>query len=151
MLKTITALTMVTMLCVSVSHAADGLVRVKSAHDVATTAERLSTILTERGMNIIARVQHSEAAKNAQLELRPTELLIFGNPKVGTPLMQCGQAVGIDLPQKALIWEDEAGGVWLAYNDTEYLKGRHSLEGCDAVLGKVSTALAGFAEAATAP
>ena len=83
------------------------------------------------------------------MSLRPTEVVIFGNPKVGTPLMNCAQSVAIDLPQKALIWQDEAGEVWLAYNDPAYLAGRHKIEGCDEVLKKVSGALANFAAAAT--
>jgi uncharacterized protein (DUF302 family) len=76
-------------------------------------------------------------------------VVIFGNPKVGTPLMQCAQSVAIDLPQKALVWEDSDGTVWLGYNDPDYLKQRHSIEGCDQVIEKVKGALAGFAKAAT--
>ena len=75
--------------------------------------------------------------------------LIFGNPKVGTPLMLCSQSVAIDLPQKALVWEDESGTVWLAYNDPQYLNQRHGLGDCAAVLEKVSGALGNFAKAAT--
>jgi len=77
-------------------------------------------------------------------------LLIFGNPKIGTPLMQCNPNVAIDLPQKALVWEDDSGRVWLAYNDPKYLALRHDLRGCEEVLAKVSAALANFAAAATA-
>jgi len=77
-------------------------------------------------------------------------LIIFGNPKVGTPLMQCTQSVAIDLPQKSLIWEDENGQVWLSYNDPGYLARRHNIENCDEVLNKISNALGNFAKAATA-
>ncbi|MGD8882589.1 MAG: DUF302 domain-containing protein [Desulfobacterales bacterium] len=77
--------------------------------------------------------------------------LSFGNPKVGTPLMQFGQTVAIDLPQKALVWQDESGQVWLTYNDPQYLATRHGIDGCKAVLYKVKNALKNFAQAATQP
>lgn len=99
-------------------------------------------------MTVFERINHSKGAKSAGLELRPTEVVIFGNPKVGTPLMLCSQSVAIDLPQKMLIWQDQAGDVWLAYNDPGYLAKRHNIEGCDEVLGKISTALGNFAAAA---
>jgi uncharacterized protein (DUF302 family) len=94
-----------------------GLISVKSSHDVKNTADRLETVLNEKGMTVFLRVDHTEGARKVGQELRPTELVIFGNPKVGTPLMQCSQTVAIDLPQKALIWQDESGQVWLTYND----------------------------------
>ena len=129
--------------------AADGLVAVKSSHDVKATADKLESVLKEKGMTVMARVNHQQGAEKAGLELRPTEVVIFGNPKVGTPLMQCAQSVAIDLPQKALIREDASGEVWLGYNNPEYLKNRHGIEGCDEVLDKVSGALGNFARAAT--
>lgn len=127
----------------------DGMVTVKSNHSVEATADKLESTLKEKGMTVMNRINHAAGAKEAGLELMPTEVVIFGNPKVGTPLMQCSRKVAIDLPQKALIWEDEEGEVWLAYNDPEYLKRRHNIEGCDGVLEKAKGALAGFAEAAT--
>ncbi|MAA63686.1 MAG: hypothetical protein CL581_02755 [Alteromonadaceae bacterium] len=129
--------------------AAAGLVTVKSQHSVKETADKLETVLNQKGMTVFTRVNHTEGAKKAGLDLRPTELVIFGNPKVGTPLMQCEQSVAIDLPQKALIWEDADGQVWLGYNDPEFLRKRHAIEGCDAVLKKIDGALGKFAEAAT--
>ncbi|MGM0570522.1 DUF302 domain-containing protein [Marinobacter sp.] len=129
--------------------AADGLVKVKSEHPVAATADKLANAITGKGLNIFARVNHTEGAEEAGMELRPTELIIFGNPKAGTPLMQCAQSVGIDLPQKALIWEDEDGEVWLGYNDPEYLKERHGMEDCDEPLENVGKVLENFAEVAT--
>ena len=129
--------------------AAEGLVTLKSSHSVSATADKLITVLKDKGMNVMNRISHSEGAASAGLELPPTELVIFGNPKVGTPLMQCARTVAIDLPQKALIWEDESGQVWLGYNDPGYLKQRHGIEGCDAVLEKVAGALNNFATAAT--
>ena len=109
--------------------AADGMVTVKSPHDVSTTVEKLVAVLESKGMNIFARVNHTEGAKKAGMELRPTELVLFGNPKVGTPLMLCSQSIAIDLPQKMLAWKDEDGNVHLGYNDPAYLKGRHTTEG----------------------
>src|SRR5680860_1145495 len=142
-------LPLVLLMCSGLTLAADGLIKVKSNHSVAATADKLEAVLSENGMKIMTRINHAAGAKSAGMELRPTELVIFGNPKVGTPLMQCAQSVAVDLPQKALIWEDASGQVWLGYNDREYLKARHSIEGCDAVLTKVSGALANFAKSAT--
>jgi uncharacterized protein (DUF302 family) len=129
--------------------AADGMISLKSNHSVAATSDRLASLLEAKGMTIMNRISHSDGAAGVDLALRPTEIVIFGNPKVGTPLMQCSQSVAIDLPQKALIWEDESGQVWLGYNDPAYLKQRHGIKGCDAVLEKVSGALNNFANAAT--
>ena len=136
---------------VSTASADPGLIRIKSAHDVKSTADRLEDIVKEKGMRVFLRINHTENAQNVGHDLRPTELLIFGNPKVGTPLMQCSQSVAIDLPQKALIWQDESGQVWLSYNDPQYLATRHAIDGCKAVLDKVKTALNNFAKAATQP
>lgn len=143
-----TGLLATTLLC-STCIADNGLVQVKSAHDVATTADRLETALKSKGMKIFARVNHAAGAATVGKDLPPTELVIFGNPKVGAPLMQCSRTTGIDLPQKALIWQDGEGTVWFTYNDPQYLKRRHSIEGCDTVLGKVSKALGAFSAAAT--
>jgi uncharacterized protein (DUF302 family) len=129
----------------------NGLVSVKSSHDVKATADRLENILNQKGMKIFIRINHAAGAAAVGENLRPTELIIFGNPKVGTPLMQCSQTVGIDLPQKALIWQDDKGMVWFTYNDPGYLIGRHGLKGCAEVVKKVEKALGNFARAATAP
>jgi uncharacterized protein (DUF302 family) len=128
-----------------------GLESIKSAHSVDETLNRLESALREKGMKIFARIDHAQGAQEMGMELPPTALLIFGNPKVGTPLMKCGRSVAVDLPQKALAWEDENGQVWLSYNDPRYLAQRHGLEGCNEVLDKVSKALTSFAEAATRP
>lgn len=128
-----------------------GLVNVKSTHSVKDTADRLEKALETKGMTVFIRIDHAAGAKKAGLALPPTELVIFGNPKVGTPLMQCSRSVAIDLPQKALIWEDDQGQVWLTYNDPAYLAGRHAITGCEAVLEKVGGALRNFAAAATKP
>ena len=136
---------------VSTAVADNGIVSVKSSHDVKATADRLENILSQKGMKVFIRINHAAGAANVGKELRPTELIVFGNPKVGTPLMQCSQSVAIDLPQKALIWQDDKGLVWLSYNDPDYLDGRHGLKGCNAVIKKVKKALGNFAGAATAP
>lgn len=128
---------------------ANGIIRLPSAYDVATTEARLLAALEAKKMRIFAQVDHSAGAASAGLELRPTRLVIFGNPAAGTPLMQCGQTMALDLPQKALIYQDEEGRVWLAYNDPLYLAQRHHLNDCAAALEKVSRALAQFAQAAT--
>lgn len=128
---------------------ADGLIVVKSNHSVAVTADKLEAALRDKGMTVMKRINHAAGAESAGMTLRPTELVIFGNPKVGTPLMQCAQSVAVDLPQKALIWQDADGQVWLGYNDPAYLRARHAIEGCDAVLAKVGKALSLFADAAT--
>ncbi len=110
--------------------------------------DRLEKTLLEKGMTVFIRINHAEGAKKVGKKLRPTELLIFGNPKVGTPLMQCSQSVAIDLPQKALIWEDESGQVWLSYNDPKYLVNRHSIKECDEIIKKIEKALENFARTA---
>jgi uncharacterized protein (DUF302 family) len=127
----------------------DGFISIKSSHGVKETADRLETALVSKGMTVFARIDHAAGAQKAGKQLRPTELVIFGNPKVGTPLMQCDQSIAIDLPQKALIWKDEGGQVWFSYNDPKYLAKRHNLKGCDAVLNKVANALANFSKKAT--
>ncbi len=123
----------------------NGLITVKSEHNVELTANRLEKILLDKGMTIFSRVRHAEAAWKLGKKLRPTELIIFGNPKIGTLLMQCQQTVAIDLPQKALIWEDEAGAAWLSYNSPDYIELRHDVKGCDEVTTKIKNALANFA------
>ncbi len=126
----------------------DGLVTLESPHDVATTADRLEQTLEDKGMTVFARIDHAKGAKTVGLELSPTVQLIFGNPKVGTPVMQCQRAAAIDLPQKMLIWEDKSGIVRIAYNDPEYVKKRHQVDGCDEVFDRISSALSNFAGAA---
>lgn len=125
-----------------------GLVTVKSMHSVKMTADKLENILKAKGMTVFARIDHGAGAKKVGVELRPTELVIFGNPKVGSPLMACEQSVAIDLPQKMLIWEDAKGETWLGYNKPEYLKARHDIEGCKSVLQKITGALKAFSAAA---
>ncbi len=129
----------------------NGLIHVKSTHNVKQTADRLESVLKEKGMTVFIRIDHAKAAKKVDKDLRPTELIIFGNPKAGTPLMQCAQSVAIDLPQKALIWKDDAGQVWLSYNDPEYLEKRHGIKGCEKPIANIKKALENFAQKATMP
>jgi len=106
---------------------ASGMVDVPSRYSVPETLVRLEAILKEKGLTVFARVDHSGEAKKAGLEMRPTQLLIFGSPKGGTPLMVAAPSLAIDLPLKALAWQDAQGKVWLSYNSPEYLQQRHGI------------------------
>ncbi len=132
----------------AISAMASGIVNVSSDFSVKETSERLETILKKKGMKIFNHINHSQGAKSIGIDIRDTELIIFGNPKVGSPLMKCQQTVALDLPQKALIWKDDMKKVWISYNDPKYLVQRHNLKGCEKVLGKVEKALAGITKAA---
>ncbi len=104
-----------------------GLIHLPSKYPVPQTLQRLEDILKARGLQIFARVDHSGEAEKAGLKMRPTQLLIFGSPKGGTPLMIAAPSLAIDLPLKALAWQDAEGKVWLTYNSPEYLKERHAV------------------------
>ena len=106
---------------------ANGLVRIESRHSTQITAQRLEALLNNAGVRIFARIDFSADAKAAGLEMRPEILLLFGNPKAGTPLMIEQPSVGIDLPLKALLWEEADGRSWLAYNDPSYIVQRHAV------------------------
>ena len=131
--------------------ASDGLINIQSAHDVKTTADRFENILKTKGMTLFTRIDHAEGAKKVGKTLPATELIIFGNPKVGTPLMQCQQSIAIDLPQKSLIWQDKNGQTWLSYNDINYLTKRHNLTGCNQVIKKIENVLNNLTKSATMP
>ena len=135
---------------VTVAGAADGLIAIKSPVDAKTTMDRVEAQAKERGLAVFARIDHAAGAAKIGKTLRPTEVLIFGNPQGGTPLMECAQTVGIDLPLKALVWQDAGGQVWLGYNDPAYLAKRHAVPDC-AAAGNIAKAMAGIAQAATAP
>ncbi len=123
-----------------------------SSHGPAETMDRLAAAVVLHGMAVIARVDHAAAAATVGMTLRPTEVLIFGNPRGGTPLMQGVQTIGIDLPLKALVWQDDTGTTWLGYNDPAWLAERHgSLPGASGILDAMANALAAVAGAATAP
>ncbi len=131
------------------SMAANGVITVQSDFGVAETADRLENILKEKGMTIFNRIDHSEGARSVGIDLRDTILLIFGNPKVGSPLMKCQQIAALDLPQKALIWKDDEDAVFVSYNAPAYIQMRHNISGCGEVLAKIEKALSSFTKAAT--
>jgi uncharacterized protein (DUF302 family) len=105
----------------------NGLITIPSAFSVAETIDRLAAAVVSRGLAVFARVDHAAGATEVGMPLRPTQLLVFGNPKGGTPLMQERQSAGIDLPLKALAWEDADGKVWLSTNDAAWIAQRHGL------------------------
>jgi uncharacterized protein (DUF302 family) len=128
-----------------------GLVTVASAHTVAQTLERLETALRKNSVTIFAQIDHAAGAGEAGLPLRPTTVVLFGNPQVGTPIMQAKQTIGIDLPMKVLVWEDEKGKAWLSYNNLEFLARRHQVADRKETVAAMNEALAKLAKAATAP
>lgn len=130
--------------------AAQGLTTVKSSHGPQATMDRLEAAVKAKGMTVFARIDHSAGASAAGLSLNPTEVLIFGNAKGGTPLMQSVQTIAIDLPLKALVWQDASGDTWLSYNDPEWLAKRHGLTGAEAPVGNLTAALDAVAKAAAA-
>lgn len=130
--------------------AAEGLISMQSPHTAAATMDKLEVVVKDKGLKVFARIDHAGGASSIGESLRPTELLIFGNPKGGTPFMQCAQTVGIDLPLKALVWEDSAGQVWLGYNDPQYLADRHDVTDCK-VVKNIAGALDGIAKTVVSP
>ena len=128
--------------------AAEGLITVQSPYSVKETIDRFETAVKSRGINIFLRLDHAQGAKKIGKDLRPTELLVFGNPQGGTPLMECAQTAGIDLPLKALAWQDAAGQVWLGYNDPKYLASRHGVDNCGSVAENMAKALGGMTQEA---
>jgi uncharacterized protein (DUF302 family) len=126
-----------------------GLITIPSAHSVKDTIDRLEADVKSKGMTVFARIDHAAGAMEAGLALRPTELLIFGNARGGTPLMQAFQTIGIDLPLKALAWEDAGGKVFLSYNDPAWLAARHGdAAPVEAVTKTLAAALEGVARKA---
>lgn len=132
--------------------AADGLITIKSYFGPEDTMKRLEAEVKARGLTVFAHIDHAAGAAAVDLPLRPTDLLIFGNAKGGTPLMQQAQTAGIDLPLKALVWQDEQGATWLSYNNPAYLAGRHGAgEPAKPVVAALTGALHGIATKATTP
>jgi uncharacterized protein (DUF302 family) len=141
------------MLCVwgMQAMAANGLITVKSSYGPKETMDRLEAEVKAKGMTVFGRIDHAAGATEVGLSLRPTELLIFGNARAGTPLMQSAQTISIDLPLKALVWQDADGVTWLSYNDPSWLAKRHGLgHEVEAAVSKMTAALAAVAKAATA-
>jgi len=125
-----------------------GTIKIQSEQSVSQTAEKLQFLIKEKGLTLFTVVNHSENAASVDMNLRPTVLVIFGNPKLGTPLMQCQQTYALDLPQKALIYEDNQGKVWIAYNNQTYLAQRHDMKMCKENLAKIEKALQNLLQAA---
>jgi uncharacterized protein (DUF302 family) len=131
------------------AYALESLITVASHYSAKETADRFETIIKDKGFTVFSRIDHQKNAAAVNLTLRPTEVIIFGNPNIGTQLMQCNQLVAIDLPQKVLISEDADNKVWLSYNNPKYIKLRHNIAGCDKVINKISAALNTLSIAAT--
>jgi uncharacterized protein (DUF302 family) len=129
--------------------ASDGLTTVASSYDPAETAKRLEAAIQAKGLTLFAKIDHAAGAKAVGLDLRPTLLVIFGAAKGGTPLMQADQSAGIDLPLKALVWQDAAGKTWISYNEPEWVAKRHGLgDGLKPVVGKMHEVLVAVVEEA---
>ena len=107
--------------------AVEGIIQVSSPRTVEQTLQRLQAAFATHGLQVFAFVDHSGEATKVGMKMRPTKLLIFGSPRAGTPLMNAAPSLALDLPLKALVWEDEKGAVWVSYNSPEYLKKRHGL------------------------
>lgn len=130
------------------ARADDPLIVKQSAYPVSQTLDRLAEVLKNKGITVFTRIDHGAGAKSAGLALKPTQVLIFGNPKLGTPLMQANRHIAVDLPMKAVAWEDDDGKVWLGYTSPDALKARFGIEGKDAVFAKMTGALDNFTAAA---
>lgn len=129
--------------------AADGVITVKSNFTVKQTIERLEKVLQEKGMTLFTKIDHAVGAEKADLKLPPATVVLFGNPKVGTQLMQAAPTAALDLPQKALIWQDEKGQVMYSYNDPTYLVKRHAIKDREKVVTKITKVLDMLAQQAT--
>jgi len=129
----------------------EGLATLPSRLGPKETVARLETEIRTRGMQVFARIDHAAGAAEVGLTLRPTELIIFGNARGGTPLMESVQTVGIDLPLKALVWQDASGKIWLSYNEPSWIAQRHRVTNKDDVLGKMSDLLSAIAKRAANP
>ncbi len=143
-------ITLLSLMFAVSANAAEGMIEVKSAHGAVETGTRLVAAIEARKLTLFARIDHAAGAKKIDKKLRPTEVFIFGNPMGGTPLMECAQSVGIDLPLKMLVWQSAEGGVMIGYNDPAWLAKRHGMT-CEPALGNISKALAGIATAVAAP
>src|SRR6202048_980379 len=145
------ALTAAMALCGVQAMAVDGLITLPGSHGPKETMNRFEAEVKAKGMTVFARIDHAAGAAAAGMSLRPTELLIFGNAKGGTPLMQSTQTIGIDLPLKALVWQDASGNTWLSYNDPSWLAKRHGLgHKVQATANGLAAALSALARTATA-
>ena len=127
----------------------EGLTSLQSRFGPKETMDRLQAEIRAQGMTVFARIDHAAGAAEVGLTLRATELIIFGNARGGTPLMQSAQTVGIDLPLKALVWEDASGKTWLSYNEPGWIAQRHSVANAEQVVSKMAAALSAMSRAVT--
>jgi len=132
-------------------HADSTMITKKSTHSVKVTLDRLEAALKEKGITVAARWDHAGSAKKVGMKLKPMEVLIFGNPKLGTPLMQSNPRAGVDLPLKVLAWEDDKGQVWVGYTRPDALASRYAIRDRDEVVKKITGALDGLTNKATQP
>ena len=129
----------------------EGLTTIQSSFGPKVTMDRLKTEIRQKGMNVFARLDHAAGAAEVGLTLRSTELIIFGNALGGTPLMQSAQTIGIDLPLKALVWEDAAGKTWFSYNEPDWIAERHGVADAQPVLNKMADLLSAISTAVARP
>jgi uncharacterized protein (DUF302 family) len=128
----------------------DGLFSLRSRHGPGETVDRLVAAIKAKGLTVFAQIDHAAGAAEVGLDLRPTLVVVFGNARGGTPLMQAAQTIGIDLPLKALVWQDASGITWLSYTDPVWLARRHGLEPSSvAAIGPMAAVLDALAKAAT--
>jgi uncharacterized protein (DUF302 family) len=146
--------TLFVLLCIAplaLSAATDGIIKKQSENSVAHTMDKLESLVASKGFNVFVRINHAAGAASVGQALPPAELLIFGNPKVGSALMSSEITVGLDLPVKVLVWEDGQGRVWLAYNDPRYLAERHDIMNRPEVIERMSEVLLKFTDVAVGP
>ncbi len=149
MKKLFLILTLISIPLTSASSNRDDLLTFASKHSVNDTVSQFVHLLEKKGFTIFDKIEHSLAASKVGIKLSDTTVIIFGNPKIGSKLMQCSPTIAIDLPQKALIWKDAKNQVWLSVNNPEYLKKRHNVQGCDSFFSKIKAALTTISNKAT--
>ncbi len=150
-MKTLCVAMIALVLSTVTAQADDGLVKKLSARSVQSTMDSLENLVRNKGLTVFVRIDHAAGAAEVGEEMLPTQLLMFGNPAIGTNLMTSQRTVGVDLPIKVLIWEEPDGKVWIAYNDPAYLAKRHGIDDRDAVLDKMGRAVNGLVSAAASP
>ena len=141
MKRILIALSLIALIPTASMAADKGMVNKKSQYSVKVTLDRLEKVLRKKGITIVTRWSHHAGAKKAGIPLRPTELLLFGNPKLGSHFFTSNQTAGIDLPMKALAWKDKKGQVWLTYNDPSYIANRHGINNRAKIVNKMTGAL----------
>ena len=150
-MKITTPLIACVLLFASAVQADNGLVNLASQFSVQETADRFVAAVEKAGLKVFSRIDHAAGAEKVGQSLRPTQLIIFGSPKVGTALMTSDQRAGIDLPMKALAWQDAEGKVWLSYNSPDYMFERFAIDDRQPVKKKITGALSKFSQKATQP